>query len=178
MNALYDHNAALGIQMLHFLCARLGGKIKHRQIAMILFNQLLQALLDAGKIQRHNVFIILAAVGQTGINILVQIKIIQADHLCRAPAQSERMGQLVRRGGFAAGRRAGEHYDLAAAFQHSTCCLKYAVFILGFAALHKTLRVFGSHIDEAVFNKTLRDPNCWHSIQSLLLFVLKSYRNR
>ena len=108
--------------------------------------QIAEALADEGHIQRVGVLVVQRTVGQAGVELRPTEKIIQADHMGVCSLPDQLLGQLVGAGGFAAGRRAGEHDDLGAGKAHLFGGVLHAIAVALLTQGGKFLRTAGGNV--------------------------------
>ena len=114
MDALHDADTALQVHGFGRIRALLAGEIVDWQHGLSRLAQLAEALPDEGQIHGVGVLVVQCTVRHPGVEFRAPEEIVQTDHMGRCALPDEFFGQLVGRGGLAAGRRAGEHDDLGA----------------------------------------------------------------
>ena len=171
MDALHDADAALQIDGFRLVRALFLREIVDGQAGLPRLAQLMQTLLDEGQIHGIGVLVVQRAVGQPGVELCAPEKVVEADHMGRCPLPDEFLGQLVRRGGLATGRRAGEHNDLGAGKADLLRRVAHPLAVTALAHFGKLLRAAGSDVVQVNLYQTFRDPNRDHKNQPLLFSV-------
>ena len=103
VDALHNADAAFQVDLFRLTGACLLGKIVDGQHGLARLVQLLEALADEGQIQRVGVLIVQRAVRQAGVILGPPEEVVQADHPGRGALALQLLGQLMSRGGLAAG---------------------------------------------------------------------------
>ena len=165
------------IQRLRLGGAGLCGKVVDGQHGLAGGAQLAEALADEGHIQRVGVLVVQRAVGQAGVILRPLEEIVQTDDVGGRAGGFQRLGHLVRRGGLAAGRRAGEHDDLGAGIPDLPGGILHPLAVALLAHLRQRRRILGCNIIQVDLNQTFRYPNRDHKNQPLLFSAPTPHRS-
>ena len=171
MDALNDADAALQVHGFGRIRALLAGEIVDRQHGLSRLAQLAEALPDEGQIHGVGVLVVQCTVRHPGVELRAPEEIVQTDHMGRCALPDEFFGQLVGRGGLAAGRRAGEHDDLSAGKADFFGRVADPLAVAALAHLRQRFRAAGGNVIKVDLHQTFRDPNRDHKNQPLLFSV-------